>query len=67
MPHVDEARTLGRARLSFADAAEIDEFVSTLVPTPLMIGAVVSTVDVVVKVKSPETAWADTGGGVVET
>jgi sulfite reductase beta subunit-like hemoprotein len=30
MPLVDEARTLGRARLSFADTAEIDEFVATL-------------------------------------
>ena len=30
MPLVDEARTLGRARLTFADTAEIDEFVATL-------------------------------------
>ena len=30
MPAVDDARTLGRTRLSFADVSEIDEFVSTL-------------------------------------
>ena len=30
MPHVDDPTTLGRARLSFANEAEIDEFVATL-------------------------------------
>ena len=30
MHSVDEARTYGRTRLSFADEADIDEFVTTL-------------------------------------